>query len=60
MNLLRNKIKRQKLYVPEPYIYKLEVKSAKSIEKLVMMREIIIWLYVRVKFLIITWLFDTS
>ena len=32
--------------------YKLGVTSAKSIEKLMMMKEIITWLYVRVKFLI--------
>ena len=60
MNLLRNKTKRQKVFVPEPYTNKLGVTSVKLIENSLMMKEIITWLYVRVKFLIITWLFDTS
>ena len=48
VNLLRNKTKRQKVFVPEPYTYKLGVTSVKLIENSLMMKEII------------TWLFDTS
>ena len=48
MNLLINKTKRQKVFVPEPYTYKLGVTSVKLIENSLMMKEII------------TWLFDTS
>ena len=50
MNLLRNKTKMQKLLVPKPYTYKLGIIAAKSIEKLLIMKEMITWLCVQVKF----------
>ena len=50
LNLLRNKTKMQKLLVPEPYTYKLGIIAAKSIEKLLIMKEMITWLCVQVKF----------
>ena len=50
LNLLRNKTKMQKLLVPKPYTYKLGVIAAKSIEKLLIMKEMITWLCVQVKF----------
>ena len=37
--------------MPEPYTYKLGVIAAKSLEKLLITKEMIIWLCVRVKFL---------
>ena len=40
----------QKLLVPKPYTYKLGVIAAKSIEKLLIMKEMITWLCVQVKF----------
>ena len=46
VKLLRNKTKTQKVFVPEPYTYKLGVTSVKLIENSLMMKEIITWLYV--------------